>query len=81
MYTACRYLIDYDIKKVDFYADCINLVLMVNQGVISGIPKLRSLSYAILDMLKQFESYTITWIPRCNNKEAHTMASKAFKVI
>ncbi|MFF2532421.1 ribonuclease H family protein [Brevibacillus sp. NPDC058079] len=35
MYTACRYLIDHDIKKVDFYADCINLVLMVNQGVIS----------------------------------------------
>jgi ribonuclease HI len=80
MYMACRYLIDHGIKKVDFYADCINLVLMVNQKVISGKPQLRKLSYAILDCLKQFESYTITWIPRSSNKEAHTMASKAFKV-
>ncbi|MFF2532422.1 reverse transcriptase-like protein [Brevibacillus sp. NPDC058079] len=31
-------------------------------------------------MLQQFESYTITWIPRSSNKEAHNMASKAFKV-
>lgn len=80
MYTACRYVVDHDIKHVDFYADCINLVLMVNQGIISGIPNLRKLSYAILDCLAQLDSFTMTWIPRCNNKEAHTMASKAFKV-
>lgn len=80
MHSACRYLIDHDIKQVDFYADCLNLVLMVNQGIMSEIPNLRKLSYAILDMLQQFDCYTITWIDRCYNKEAHNMASKAFKV-
>jgi len=80
MHSACRYLIDHDIKSVDFYADCLNLVLMINQGVMSEIPSLRKLSYAILEMLGQFESFTITYIPRCENKEAHNMASKAFKV-
>lgn len=80
MFAACRYLIDHDIKKVDFYADCINLVLMINQKVISGKPELRKLSYAILDCLNRFDSFTVTWIPRASNKEAHSMASKAFKV-
>ncbi|MBP1309129.1 ribonuclease HI [Paenibacillus sp. 1182] len=80
MYTACRYLIDHNISKVDFYADCLNLVMMVNQQIISGIPELRKLSYAILDCLNQIENYTITWIPRNSNKEAHHMASQAFKV-
>lgn len=80
MYTACRYLIDNSIRKVDFYADCLNLVLMVNQGIISGEERLRKLSYSILEILDQLESYTITWIPRSQNKEAHEMASKAFKV-
>lgn len=78
MFMACQYLISQDIKKVDFYADCINLVIMVNQRIISGEPELRKLSYRILDCLQEFEHFTITWIPRCNNKEAHTMASKAF---
>jgi ribonuclease HI len=80
MFTACRYLIDHNIAKVDFYADCLNLVLMVNQGIISGKPELRKLSYGILNCLNQFESYTVTWIPRNSNKEAHNMASQAFKV-
>ena len=80
MYMACQYLVSQDIKKVDFYADCFNLVVMVNQGIISGKPELRKLSYQIMDCLEQFDHYTITWIPRSNNKEAHTMASKAFNV-
>jgi ribonuclease HI len=80
MYTACRYLIDHKITKVDFYADCLNLVLMINQKIISGIPELRNLSYAILDCLNQIDNYTVTWIPRNSNKEAHNMASQAFKV-
>ncbi|WCF11561.1 reverse transcriptase-like protein (plasmid) [Paenibacillus thiaminolyticus] len=80
MYTACRYLIDNRINKVDFYSDCLNLVLMVNQGIISGIPELRRLSYAVLDSLEQLDDFTMTWIPRNCNKEAHNMASKAFKV-
>lgn len=80
MYITCQHLLNHDIKKVDFYADCINLALMVNQNIISGKPELRKLSYSILDCLDQFEHYTMTWIPRCNNKEAHTMASNAFKV-
>jgi ribonuclease HI len=80
MYTACRYLIDHEITKVDFYVDCINLALTVNQGCISGYPSLRKLSYAILGLLDQFESYTVTWIDRVYNKEAHTAASKAFKI-
>jgi ribonuclease HI len=80
MYTACRYLIDHGITKVDFYVDCINLALMINQGCISGLPELRKLSYAILDIIRDFESFTITWIDRVYNKEAHNMASKAFKV-
>lgn len=78
MYLACQHLIAHGIKKVDFYADCINLALMVNQGCISGKPELRKLSYAILNCLNEFEQYTMTWIPRCENHEAHTMASKAF---
>lgn len=79
MYTACRYLIDHGITKVDFYADCLNLVMMVNQKIISGQPELRKLSYAILSILEQFEFYTMTWIPRTENKEAHNMAARAFK--
>lgn len=79
MHSALRYLIDHDIKRVDFYVDCLNLAMMVNQAIISGIPELRKLSYAILDMLNQLDHYTMTWIPRTNNKEAHNMASKAFK--
>lgn len=81
MYMACRYLIDHNIKKVDFYVDCINLVLMINQKVISGKPELRKISYAILDCLNEFESFTITWIPGSYNKEAHEMASRAFKMM
>lgn len=79
MHTACRYLIDHNIKKVDFHADCLNLVMMVNQGIISGQPALRKLSYEILNALNYFEHFTMTWISRRNNKEAHNMASKAFK--
>jgi ribonuclease HI len=80
MYMACQYLIAQDIKKVDFYADCFNLAIMVNQSIISDKPELQRLSHLILDSLQQFEQFTMTWIPRSNNKEAHTMASQAFKV-
>lgn len=79
MFTACRYLLDNGIRKVDFYADCLNLVLMVNQGIISGEERLRKLSYEILSCLDQFDHYTMTWISRNKNKEAHDMARKAFK--
>lgn len=81
MYTACQYLISHNIKKAHFYVDCINLACMINQGVISGKPELRTLSYKILDALQEFEHFTIEWIPRRENKEAHTQASKAFTLV
>lgn len=80
MFIACRYLIDHDIRKVDFYADSLNLVLMINQGIIGGEDRLRRLSYSIFDSLKHFDHFTMTWISRSLNKEAHTMAERAFKV-
>lgn len=79
MFAACRFLIDLGVHRVDFYADCLNLVLMVNQGIISGEEHHRKLSYAILDSLRFFDYYTMTWVSRCQNKEAHHAASLAFK--
>ncbi|MCA1066149.1 reverse transcriptase-like protein (plasmid) [Rossellomorea sp. AcN35-11] len=81
MYTACQYLISHNITKVHFFVDCINLACMINQGVISGKPELRTLSYKILDTLKEFDTFTIEWIPRRENKEAHKQASKAFTLV
>jgi ribonuclease HI len=80
MHSVCRELINLDIKKVDFYTDCINLSMMVNQGIISGIGPLRKLSYSILNMLDEFDSFTITWINRRYNGEAHKAAKKAFRI-
>lgn len=80
MYKACEYLIHKGVTKVDFHVDNINLVLMVNQGIISKKPKLQKMQHRILDCLTQFDHCTVTWIPRRENHEAHMMAANAFRV-
>ncbi len=81
MYRACLYLKSKGIKKVDFYADCMNLVLMINQGVIVGDQEVRDLSYKIKFELRAFDHFTVTYIPRRENKLAHSQASLAFRAV
>ncbi|MNY85613.1 14.7 kDa ribonuclease H-like protein [compost metagenome] len=77
LYFACKDLLAKGVTKVDFYTDCINLALAINQGTISGIEAMRKLTYTILGLLDRFEDFTITWVPRRDNKEANDVARKA----
>jgi len=81
MHAACKFLLEQGVKKVHFNVDCINLSIMANQHLVSNKPRLRSISNAILHMLGEFDKYTITYVPRRENAEAHKMARLAFKVV
>jgi ribonuclease HI len=78
MHAVLRYLLDNGIKSVEFKTDCMNLVLMIKHGIMSEIEQLRKISYSILSMLQELNSWTVDWIDRKYNKEAHRQAAKAF---
>ncbi len=63
-------------KTVDLYLDSELVVRQINGEYKVKNNGLKSLYIAIKDLLKNFESYTINYIPREMNKKADGLANK-----
>ena len=66
-------------KQVDIHSDSELVVRQINGGYRVKKATLKPLHQKVKQLLSQFESFTITHIPRQQNKEADSLANMALK--
>jgi len=67
------------VKRVNIFGDSQLIVKQVRGDFKVNKPDLRRCREYVIKLLKQFQTYSIEWIPRQKNKRADALVNKVFK--